>query len=272
MLKRARVGKGRSGLQSAANNPPPPQPPQQPNDGTQEIRDPQDLLEFFKTADDTAADNMLQQWRNEPLDADGRQQNTDIQRFFNYIGWTSDTPEVLTEKQYQQALQQAGNPTQFYHSDNPYGGHGAREFATQFMGGATDFAGNPYRQFVSGGIHGDGTYFAPSASNSAAYGTSQFRGFLNSNAKVIDERTLDSKMAAFERQYPAFSRVVNKMTSGYSTVRGGDRSGLKSMFAAMLGYNVIHAYQHYDYHTVINRSAITVSSKTKKARGGMANW
>ena len=117
------------------------------------------------------------------------------------------------------------------------------------------------------------TYFANTASSSAGYGTSQFRGFLNSNARVIDENTLDRQMRAYEASHPAFAHVVNQMTTGYSPRMGGNRNGLKSMFAAMLGYNVIRESSSFDpYTTVLNRKAVTVSSKTKRARYGMSDW
>lgn len=241
---------------------------QSPVDGTQRITDPEALYDFFKNADNAAADAMLAQWRAESLDTDNRQQNTDTQRFFNYIGWAAETPEVLTETQYQQALQQAGNPTQIYHTDAPYGGVGARQFAAQYMGNGYNFSGEQYRHFLSGGIHGDGTYFARSASNSASYGTSQFRGFLNRNAKVINEHTLDSRYQQDAKKYPALARVLSRMSSGY----GGGWDGVKSVYAAMLGYNVIDAPHHAGYLAVLNRSATTVSSKTKKATYGMSNW
>ena len=244
------------------------QPAPSTNDGTQPIRDPQELLKFFQQADAKAADAMLAQWRAEALDADNRQQDTDTQRFFNYIGWAAETPEVLTEAQYQQALQQAGNPTQLYHSDYPAGGVGARQFAAQYMGNGQDFAGNQYRQYLSGGISGDGTYYAASASDSAFYGTSQFRGFLNSNAKAIKRDTLDAQYSAFSRKYPALAHVMNQMSTGYQN----GYSGARSVFAAMLGYNVIDVGGGSGYFVVLNRKATTVSSKTKRAHSSMANW
>ena len=136
------------------------------------------------------------------------------------------------------------------------------------MGKGFDFAGNKYRHFFSGGIHGDGTYFARTASESASYGPSQFRGFLNSNAKVIDEHRLDRMWNTYSSQYPALAHAVRQMKAGY----GGGWDGQKSVFAAMLGYNVIEATSHRGYLTVLNRSATTVSDKTKKARSGMSDW
>lgn len=244
-------------------------------DGTQRITDPQALYSFFEQADDAAADAMLAQWQAEPLDPDGRQYDNDSNRFFNYIGWTSNVPEVLTESEYQQALQQealrqGGTPEQLYHSDQPYGGVGARQFATQFMGQGYAFNGQQYRQYVSQGIHGDGTYFAPSANDSASYGTSQFRGFLNANARIADESTLRNEFRSFEQKHPSFSRVLDRMSGGYGGQ--GDRNGLLSVFAAMKGYNAIRATYHNGYVTLLDRKALTMSSKTQKTKRGMSNW
>lgn len=236
-------------------------------DGTQRITDPQELLNFFENADDSAADAMLAQWRAEAIDSDNRQQDDDITRFFNYIGWTSNVPEVLTETQYQQVWQQQGRPTQIYHSDYPYGGTGARQFAAQYMGQSFSFSGEQYRQYLSNGIYGNGTYFADSASDSAVYGTSQFRGFLNGNARIVRDSQLRSELATFEKNHPAFSRMFNSMRGGYS---GSDYDARISVFAAMKGYNVVA--NGYGYFTVLDRSATTVSSKTVKTRSSMANW
>ena len=261
-------GRGSSSKRVGYRAPGQGQPQPGNGDGTQRITDPQQLLEFFKNADDEEADEMLKQWRAESLDPDNRQKDTDTQRFFNYIGWTSDTPEVLTEDQYQAAWQQAGQPTQIYHADEPYGGIGARQFALQYMGRGFAFNGEQYRHFLSGGIHGDGTYFARTADESASYGTSQFRGFLNSNAKVINESQLDSMWYSYQQQYPTLARVIGYMSTGY----GGGWDGQKSVFAAMLGYNVIESSRHNGYLTVLNRKATTVSEKTVKAHLGMKDW
>lgn len=236
-------------------------------DGTQRITDPADLLRFFEQADDAAADAMLAQWRAESIDTDGRQQDDDITRFFNYIGWTSNTPEVLTETQYQQVWQQQGQPDQMYHADNPFGGVGARQFAAQYMGNGYAFNGDQYRHYLSNGIYGNGTYFADSASGSAQYGTSQFRGFLNGNARIVTDSQLRRELQTFEQKHPSFSRVFNSMSGGY---RWAEEDARISVFAAMKGYNVIA--NGYGYYTVLDRSATTVSSKTVRTRSGMADW
>lgn len=229
---------------------------------------PEEMLDFLKNATAQEADQWLDAIRNTPIDGDGKQEDNDVTRFLNAIGWTEHLPEVLTENAYQQAIVQAGNPTQLYHSDKPYGGTGARQFTAQFLGAATDFSGTPYRQYVSGGVYGDATYFADSASDSAYYGTSQVHGFLNSNAKVITSSALRAKVHALESKYPAFKRVFSQMggKAGYAP-----SDSRLSVAAAMLGYNVIDA-NGGGYYAVIDRSAVTVSNKTVRARPGMRDW
>lgn len=236
-------------------------------DGTQRITDPAELLRFFEQADDTAAKAMLAQWRAESIDPDGRQQDDDITRFFNYLGWTSNTPEVLTETQYQQVWQQQGQPDQMYHADNPFGGVGARQFAAQYMGNGYAFNGTQYRQYLSNGIYGNGTYFADSASGSAPYGTSQFRGFFNGNARIVKDSQIRRELRTFEQKHPAFSRIYNSMTGGY---RWAEEDARISVFAAMKGYNVIA--NGSGYYTVLDRSATTVSNKTVRTSRGMSDW
>lgn len=246
------------------------QPPPQGNvDGTQRITDPLELYNFFDRAanDDAAVNAMLAQWRAEPIDSDGRQQDDDITRFFNYIGWTNNTPEVLSETQYQQAWQQAGQPQQIYHSDRPFGGVGARQFAAQYMGNGFAFNGTQYRHYLSNGYYGNGTYFATTASGSAGYGPSQFRGFLNSKANIGSYSQLYREMNRFRQTHPAFNRMFNKLTGGYS---GSTDDAAVSIWAAMRGINVIH--NGYDYYTVLDRSVTVVSNKTVRSRPGMNDW
>lgn len=225
---------------------------------TTNLRDPQALYEFFKTADNEAADAMLAEWRKEELDPDNRQQDTDTQRFFNYIGWTSDTPEVLSELQFREAWKEAGEPRRIYHSDDPYNGIDASQFAMQYAGSGTSTDGTVYRQYLSGGSFGDGTYFASRAVEATHYGRNQFRGFFNSNAHVITRADLDARYESDIKRYPALERVITRMTTGY----GNGYRGARSAYAAMLGYNVIDA--GFGYFTVLNRSATTISNRMRE--------
>ena len=199
------------------------------------------------------------------MDADHRSNDTDVQRFFHAIGWSENTPEVLDEQQYQAARQAAGNPQQLYHADNPAFGASAQDLARQFFGRDYDFSGTPYRHYISNGYFGGGTYFATTARGSAGFGTNQFRGFLNNNAKVITMSRLRSQYDRYANSHPAFARMMDRVRVGY----GGDGERM-SIFAAMLGYNVIH--NGMTYYTVLDRKAITVSTQQRRTNRRMADW
>ena len=122
---------------------------------------------------------------NTPVESN--QQDTDTQRFFNAIGWSDELPEVVDESAFARAALAAkrrdGRSFQMlFHTDGtrPHlGVPDARVYADQFMKG---------KQFQSGGVHGDGAYFACSADISWGYGfgekSTQFRAVLNDKAKV----------------------------------------------------------------------------------------
>lgn len=239
--------------------------PEQSQAQQQQRRTPQEWLNYFNTADDTQAQAALNEWRRERMDADNRSNNTDIQRFFHNIGWSENTPVVLDEQQYQAARRAAGNPQQLYHSDQPTSGATAQDYAEQFFGRGRDANGNAYRHYVSGGYFGGGTYFATSARGSAGYGTNQFRGFLNQNARVISMSRLSNEYDRYATAHPSFARMLSRVSDDY----GGHGERL-SIFAAMRGYNVI--YNGSSYYTVLDRRAITVSTRQARTTRRMSDW
>lgn len=263
------MGRGRSGRTSSpqprVQRPQPrvqePQPQQQEQ---QRRRTPQEWMTYFNTADDAQARAALNEWRRERMDADNRSNDTDVQRFFHNIGWSENTPEVLDERQYQAAVRAAGNPTQLYHADRAAGGVTAQQFAEQYFGTARDANGTPYRHYVSNGYYGGGTYFAEKARDSAFYGNNQFRGFLNNKARVVDYRTLNRQYNDYAARHPSFERMVGRMKAGY-----GGREEKLSVFAAMQGYNVI---RRNNYYVILDRSATTVSSRTRNTGMIRGNW
>ena len=205
------------------------------------------------------------------MDADNRSADTDIQRFFHNIGWTENTPVALDENEYQQAYQAAGRPKQIYHSDEDTTAATGSDYAAQYFGDGRDANGNAYRHYIAYGIYGGGTYYAGSAGDSAGYGGNQFRGFLNSKAKVADWSTIRRQYASYVRSHPAFARMMNNVKTGY-----GNDSEKVSIFAAMKGYNVIHD-RSSDYYVVLDRSVTTVSRRqknrsTERNWWGMSNW
>lgn len=131
-------------------------------------------------------------------------------------------------------------------------------------------------QYLSGGYHGDGTYLAELSWDSWGYGggertARQQKMFLNKHAKIIQERDLDQRLNAWQTSHPKAWYALRHIGQGYgsraSLKAGGSFAGSKSVFAAMLGYNVI---QSGDYYTLLNRKAVTVS-KTHRVYGKIDN-
>lgn len=218
-----------------------------------------DLDAFSKLDDDSmsAILNEIDQYESDD-DLKWRQlQSTDTQRFFNQIGWADEKPEILSDKAYEDARKAAGAKS-LYHTDAPYGSLSTQRMLKQFRQGT---------QFLSGGYHGDGTYLAEMSWDSWGYGggestARQQKMFLNSYAKVIQERDLDQRFSAWQSSHPKAAQSMKFMGQGYApkskSLRRGTTAGAKSVFAAMLGYNVI---QSGDYYTLLNRKAVTVSKK-----------
>ena len=232
------------------------------NDGTM------DLAAFNKLSDDDMADILteIDQYESDD-DLKWRQlQPTDTQRFFNQIGWADEKPTILDDKAYEAARKAAGADS-LYHTDAPYGSLSTKRMLDQFRKGT---------QYLSGGYHGDGTYLAELSWDSWGYGggertARQQKMFLNKHAKIIQERDLDQRLNAWQTSHPKAWYALRHIGQGYgsraSLKAGGSFAGSKSVFAAMLGYNVI---QSGDYYTLLNRKAVTVS-KTHRVYGKIDN-
>lgn len=232
------------------------------NDGTM------DLAAFSKLSDDDMAAilNEIDQYES---DDDLKWRNlrlSDTQRFFNQIGWADEKPVVLDEKAYETARTAAGAKS-LYHTDAPQGNLSTQRMLDQFRKGT---------QYLSGGYHGDGTYLAELSWDSWGYGggehtARQQKMFLNKHAKIIQERDLDQRLNAWQTSHPKAWYALRHIGQGYgsraSLKAGGSFAGSKSVFAAMLGYNVI---QSGDYYTLLNRKAVTVS-KTHRVYGKIDN-
>ncbi len=189
-----------------------------------------------------------------------KQQITDTQRFFNAIGWTSRTTDLITGDKAFLTAARAANAEILYHTDDAAEAHvpNAKVLADQFMS-------RKERQYLSGGYYGDGTYFANRATGwggSWSYGEStgstQFRSFLNRKAKVISDSALDRQFRAWSASHPKAYRNLVGFSQGYH-LNGGSTDGSKSIFAAMCGYNVISSGD--GYYTVLDRSAVTTQKK-----------
>ena len=194
---------------------------------------------------------------------DSNQSDTDTQRFFNAIGWSDRKPMVLDNERFEQVRNEIDAIT-LYHTDKPYiDSEENTIYAEQFM---SKDAGKS-RQYMSSGIHGDGTYFSNSSEGAWAYGTwnpeaTQFKAFLNSNAKPITEKELDSLVEQFATTHPKTYQTLLYCKQGYGN---GRTDGMKSIIAAMNGYNVILSdgflSGNEQYFTVLDRSAVTVCDR-----------
>lgn len=232
------------------------------NDGTM------DLAAFNKLSDDDMADILteIDQYESDSSLDNRLLRPSDTQRFFNQIGWTDEKPEILDERAYERARAAAGAKS-LYHTDQPLPGRTTQTMLNQFRKGT---------QYLSGGYHGDGTYLAELSWDSWGYGggertARQQKMFLNKHAKIIQERDLDQRLNAWQTSHPKAWYALRHIGQGYgsraSLKAGGSFAGSKSVFAAMLGYNVI---QSGDYYTLLNRKAVTVS-KTHRVYGKIDN-
>ena len=217
-------------------------------------------LAAFSKLDDSDMASILAEIDQYETDDDLRLrhlQPTDTQRFFNQIGWTEDKPEILTDAAYEKARKAAG-AISLYHTDAPYNTLSTKSMMDQFRKGT---------QYLSGGIHGDGTYLAEDAYDSWSYGNRQATArqqkmFLNSNAKRITKQELTRKFNSWKESHPKAYDALWNMSQGYQTKQSRWKSteGSISIFAAMMGYNVI---QSFNYYTVLNRKALTVAKSHK---------
>ena len=196
----------------------------------------------------------------------GTQQDTDTQRFVNWLGWGDTKPEVISEADFDARVQQE-NAVTYYHTEDDYGGKQGSDFNDQLMYGPN---------YLSGGIHGDGTYIASDAIDSRGYGSSQVKLILNKKAKVISENDLGVKIAKLYKTKPKMMEAINNLSSGY--VPGGNghnKPAVKTLVAAMLGFNVIAAsgpHSFAGYHTILDKSVMTIANKKKPSYEVDQNW
>lgn len=200
-------------------------------------------------------------------DGIGKQQDLDTQRFFNALGWTEHSTDLIHGSAAFKQAAAAANAKILYHADKAKPGVDPAKTTKQYMS-------KTERQFLSSGIHGDGTYYAETSSESWSYGrtpgSAQIRSFLNSKAKVIDESILYSYVKQFKVTRPiAYNKLFHYSQDYQKTGRTTD--GILSIIAAMHGYNVIKAD---DYYTVLDRSATTTQDHAlfRDRNGNTPSW
>lgn len=112
---------------------------------------------------------------------------------------------------------------------------------------------------TGGSAYGKGIYFADSYRGSTVYGNSNslvMRAKLNSNARVVSYRNAVNGAGAEIRSGSKLGRVLNRMSGHDAT----------SVWALAKGYNVVQD-NNSGYHVVLDRSALSVSDRTKSATG-----
>lgn len=218
---------------------------------------------LMQMSDQDAADT-VDAIAKQSIRTDGTQNNTFIQRYLNAVGFTDDTPQLLSETAYEKARKKAGEAS-LYHADRNFGGKTGDHYNQQLMSGDTMYSSN--------GILGAGTYWAwDSASDSGEYGRYQCKGFLNSKARVVTCDQLSQLGRKFSASHPRTYAKLAKARAGY----GGSDETLYSFLAATHGYNVIqNSSTKYTgcYMVTLTRSVLTMSKKTiKNATSAMQNW
>lgn len=148
---------------------------------------------LMQMSDQDAADT-VDAIAKQSIRTDGTQNNTFIQRYLNAVGFTDDTPQLLSETAYEKARKKAGEAS-LYHADRNFGGKTGDHYNQQLMSGDTMYSSN--------GILGAGTYWAwDSASDSGEYGRYQCKGFLNSKARVVTCDQLSQLGRKFSASHP----------------------------------------------------------------------
>ena len=120
---------------------------------------------------------------------------------------------------------------------------------------------DPYNYI--GGKHGGqalgaGAYFDMNGGRSTGYspGGVRITAILNPNtARVIDASTLRAKAIQWAQTHPQADKMIRRMANGSKSTFG--RKEL-SLYATVLGYNVIKGGGSRGYHNVIDRSAVIV--------------
>lgn len=110
-----------------------------------------------------------------------------------------------------------------------------------------------------GSAHGRGIYFADSYTGSTAYGNS-------SKSKVMRAKVTSGKSVSESRISSDYHTALNRGDKLARACSRADSASRVNLYALAKGYNVIDA--GWGYKVVLNRGALTVSSKTKNATGG----
>ena len=212
---------------------------------------------------DTDAQAVVQAVAQLPIAHDGTQEDSFVQRWLNHIGYATGKPRVLNERAFNAAARNSGAEV-LYHSDNDYGNTSSATFTQQLLTGATMYA--------AGGYYGDGTYWARDAVDSARnYGYingTQIKGFISkTRGRIANQNAAFNAVNDFRRHHPNTWTWLQQNAKTKSSYGASDSVQTVALTAA--GYN---ARDMGSYKVTFDRSALTLCSKTRKARGITSNW
>ena len=229
--------------------------PQQAQDLMQDLTngDVVDYSNYMKLSDDEKADAMEQIFKN---DLPNFLDSSDTQKLLYYTD-IEGKPQLASDS----ALDKMAGTSLYRTIHDVYDratdvSYTVKQIYNQLTKG--DFTAVSGR---GGSMYGKGIYFADNYQGSTAYARSgttnlTMRAKLNSNARVVSYRTAMNSVAKEMKSGSKIGRVYQKM--GYQDA--------SSIWALNNGYNVVSDASS-GYHVILDRRAITVSTRTTNASG-----
>lgn len=184
-----------------------------------------------------------------------------IQRFAYFTGM-SDTPKVVSDSQ----LDKMSGHELFRTVNDAYNkskdiGYSSKDVAEQIMDG--DFT---MYSDSGGSAHGRAIYFASSVSSSSGYAGSASEHPVMIRAKVTGGKSISE--SALTTKFNNAVKSKNPLALACNKAR--DSASRKNLFALASGFDIITTS---DYHMVLNRRCLTVSSKVKTGVSwGTSTW
>ena len=258
------------------------------------------LSDTEREAFDRKMQRLVNRIQNDPVDAN--QSRCLTTRFFNVIGWTSREPELTDEAGMTEAVSKSAIKHPIFHCINTLKDPTGKLTAPDAVPQGEQLLGKS-RHYLSDGIFGKGTYLAynsgkegvtdeMASSEAWGYGSDvgsvQVTMCLNEHAKIIDETDLRAKIAELKDKFPKLYSAITMLEQNFKRFGMTSEEQGFSIFAALLGYNVINTHagvgkkegeKEFDirYAVAIDRSALTMLStvgirkaKTKGAPTGSA--
>ena len=172
-----------------------------------------------------------------------------MQRFAYFTGM-ADTPKVATDAQ----LDKMGGHELFRTVNDAYNsrmdiGYSSKEIAEQITAG--DFT---MYSDSGGSIHGRAIYFASSVGSSSAYARAG-KNPIMMRAKITGGKSISESQA--KKNFDAAVKRKDKLA--LACKKAGSTDG-RNLYALAKGYDVLTTS---DYHMVLNRRCLTVSSRLK---------